>query len=260
MGSFNMSCSITGTPFMHRDEVVIIPLFIKKDYSRPLDVSTPVSIFPFYVNGKYDDYGDFIIDKSDISNSVLDELKKLLVRFYRPSEEDVDEGNIIKFDKFKWKKFFMLCHDEFETIYGRMSYFAINKKVFDNIINNYKYTGILDDSIDHYDPKNFGLIGIKEFIKAADTERRSIKNTQSKDYLIHQYRFIYRNIAHSYKFDGNDNPITGEMFKNTMTVLFIDLYLSAINTFWKESMYAGQEFDTLAFEILRNSITEVIDE
>ena len=48
-------------------------------------------------------------------------------------------------------------------------------------------------------------------------------------------------------------------FENHAKIRFLDCFLSGINKPWHESVYAGQEIDTVGFKVLLSSMQNLIE-
>lgn len=167
MGSFYMNCAVTRHPFCHEQEdAVLIPIFVKYSSERPVYMHDNCAIFPLFVNAKYHDYGQFEIEEGPMSERVLDLLAGALqngVSGGRRRQSD-DEDEEIDIENFNWDTFFDLTHENKSCGYGRISYVAIHKKVFDRIISEYTMYGQLDRSIKEYQPDNYGDYGFDHFL------------------------------------------------------------------------------------------------
>lgn len=167
MGSFFMNCAVTRHPFCNgQEEAVLIPIFVNYSNERPVYMHDNCSIFPLFVNAKYYDYGQFKIEDGPMSDRVLDLLASALqdgVRGgrRRKSNEDEEEIDVENFD---WDAFFNLTHENKSCSYGRISYIAIHKKVFDRIISDYTIYGQLDQSVKKYQSDNYGDYGFDHFL------------------------------------------------------------------------------------------------
>lgn len=188
MGSFYMNCAVTRHPFCHEQEdAVLIPIFVKYSSERPVYMHDNCSIFPLFVNAKYHDYGQFEIEESPISERVLDLLAGALqsgVKGGRRRRND-DEDEEIDIENFNWDTFFELTHENKSCEYGRISYVAIHKKVFDRIISDYTMYGRLDQSVEGYVPDNYGEYGFEHYLseKIKSLSTKKIKAAAiSKDF------------------------------------------------------------------------------
>lgn len=273
MGSFNMNCSITSHPFQYGQyEAVLIPLLVRLDQNRkPVNMYDNVSVFPLFVNCKYNDYGGFEIKKTKISKTLLSIVARTLSR---------DES-------FTWEEFFALSHKNHQVDGYRLSYAAIHKSVFENIINNYKIHGRLDDSITKYTPDNYADYGFEHFLHKKLKLKELVKIETEKEIKLQQYKideeiekgteqslidtlksaivyraeslvkYKYMNLEPNYFIDGQDLLKSNESFNNHMKVQFIGHFLDGICKPWQESVYAGQLVDNISFKVLRNSIAEL---
>lgn len=186
MGSFYMNCAVTRHPFCHEQEdAVLIPIFVKYSSEKPVYMHDNCSIFPLFVNAKYYDYGQFEIEESPMSKRVLELMANALVggvqggRRRKGDEEEIDVKN------FTWDTFFDLSHENKSCDYGRISYVAIHKKVFDRIISDYTMYGTLDNSVEGYEPDNYGNYGFDHYLaenikSLADKQVKA--DAVSKDY------------------------------------------------------------------------------
>lgn len=167
MGSFFINCAVTRHPFCDgQEDAVLIPIFVNYSSERPVYMHDNCSIFPLFVNAKYYDYGQFEIEEGPMSDRVLELLANALkdgVRGGRRSKscENEDEIDIENFD---WDGFFEMTHENKSCSYGRISYVAIHKKVFDRIISDYTIYGQLDTSVNEYIPDNYGYYGFEQFL------------------------------------------------------------------------------------------------
>lgn len=168
MGSFYMNCSVTRHPFSYgQEEAVLIPIFIRKGNSKPIYMFDNCHILPLFVNCKYDDYGRFDIEESPMSNRVLALLKSAINEssyHSRNVEKDDDDEDEVDFDNFTWETFFELSHGEKSCRYGRITYSAIHKSVFERILSDYTLYGQLDTSIEKYEPSNYGNYGFDHYL------------------------------------------------------------------------------------------------
>lgn len=172
MGSFNLNCIVTGLPLIN-DEAIIIPMFIKDSSRRNIYVYDNVRIFPFFAVGKYADYGTFEINDDEMSNKTLEFVKKVLMTSSKSKNDDDD--NEVDFSEFNWEQFFELCHEDYSSGWGRLAFAAIEKKTFDTIISEYQIHSILDDSVEGYDPNNYGYLGFENYLNSTKKEYENKK-------------------------------------------------------------------------------------
>ena len=273
MGSFNMNCSITSHPFQYgQNEAVLIPLLVRLEQSaKPVYTYENVLVFPLFVECKYYDYGMFHIEETEISKTLLAIVARTLSR---------DES-------FTWEEFFKLSHENHTVNEYRLSYAAIHKSVFENIINNYKIHGRLDDSITEFTSYNYANYGFEHFLRKKLKLKEIVKMETEKEIQLQQYKideaikkgsnqslidilkmeivyraeslvkYKYMNLEPNYFIDGQDLLKSDESLKNYMKVQFIGRFLDGIGKPWQESVYAGQEVDNIGFKVLRNSIAEL---
>jgi hypothetical protein len=187
MGSFYMNCAVTRHPFCYdQEDAVLIPILVKYSSDRPIYMHDNCSIFPLFVNAKYHDYGQFEVEEGPMSERVLDLLAAALengVTGGRRRGDDEDEE--IDIENFNWDTFFDLTHENKSCSYGRISYVAIHKKVFDRIISDYTLYGKLDTSIEGYTPENYGSYGFDHYFaeKIKSMADKKVKaDAVSKDY------------------------------------------------------------------------------
>jgi len=185
MGSFYMNCAVTRHPFCYgQEDAVLIPIFIKNSREKPIYMYDNCYILPLFVNCKYDDYGQFEIEDSPMSERVLNLLKAAITTdsyAYRRQVDEDDDDMEIDLDNFTWDTFFELSHENKSCGYGRISYAAIHKSVFERIISDYTIYGRLDDSIDTYQPSNYGHYGFDHFL---GEERKSMERKRTEAELF----------------------------------------------------------------------------
>lgn len=181
MGSFYMNCAVTRHPFCYeQEEAVLIPIFMRKGNSKPVYMFDDCHILPLFVNCKYYDYGQFEIEESPMSNRVLALLKSAVTMpSYRGRRQNVeeDDDDEIDLENFTWDTFFELSHENKSCSYGRITYAAIHKSVFNRIISDYTMYGQLDTSIQQYEPSNYGNYGFDHYL---NEKRNSILRKQAE--------------------------------------------------------------------------------
>lgn len=165
MGSFYLNCAVTRHPFCgEQEQAVLIPIFVKYSGERPVYMHDNCSIFPLFVNAKYYDYGQFEVEESPMSDRVLSLIASAIengVRGGRRRKDDEEEP--IDLENFTWDTFFDVCHENRSCDLGRVSFVAIHKKVFDRIISDYTIYGQLDDTVEGYQPDNYGHYGFEHY-------------------------------------------------------------------------------------------------
>lgn len=183
MGSFYMNCSVTRHPFCYEQkEAVLIPIFLRERNSKPVYMYDDCHILPLFVNCEYYDYGQFKIEESPMSNRVLALLKSAITQSSyhgrrQNVEDDDDDDDEIDLENFTWDTFFELSHADKSCSYGRITYAAIHKSVFERIISDYTMYGQLDTSIKEYEPSNYGNYGFDHYL---NEKRNSILRKQAE--------------------------------------------------------------------------------
>ncbi len=263
MGDFNLSCAVTGYPFVHDTEAVIIPLFLNTLSLNTLEVSGAINLIPFYVTGKYYNYGQFIVDEDPISKLVFSNLKDYLTKEENYSDKcefSIDE------DSFTWKTFFNICNEGHFFKQGRVSFAAINKLVFDEIISNYSFYGILNGNLATYDFKSYHENIKNRFKLKTDEFSKEFKQDINNPYynvVLNEYiRSFFMHLEFNV-FLPNYKEFSEDIFSKSMMdrateIMFYDKFLNSINRSWPESRYAGQSIKLDSFKILRNSISRLV--
>lgn len=275
MGSFNMNCSVTNYSFTYDDEAVLIPILVNSSYKKPIYMYENVKIAPLYVDCRYYDYGRFEVIETDISKRLISIIGKMIY-------EDDEEGIL------DWESFFELCHERSEFKGYRLSYAAIHKSVFDNILNNYHFDGFEDNVVDgKFEIKSVDFdfeIFLKSCIKKQQSVKLSIEQENKKiedaillleaqgnsslaDVLKSSMQLTTKHNpllleVYSKQFFGTPDlhqTITEEEFENYTKIKFFDCFLSGINKPWHESVYAGQEIDYVGFKVLLSSMQKLIE-
>jgi hypothetical protein len=159
------------------------------------------------VNAKYHDYGQFEVEEGPMSERVLDLLAAALENGVtggrRRSDDEEDEIDI---ENFNWDTFFELTHENKSCSYGRISYVAVHKKVFDRIISDYTLYGKLDTSIEGYTSENYGSYGFDHYL-AEEIKSMADKQVKadevSKDYADRIAALTAKELA-AHLANGND--------------------------------------------------------
>lgn len=285
MGSYNMSCSITGYPFCYSQKKgVIIPVLSKVTRSRkPLYVKESLKFFPFYLAATYDDSGTFEIDDSPLATKTLAYIHKVITAY--PTENKCEVQLPEKVEDFTWEMFFEMCDEEFNVgNHHRISYVAIHKNTLDTILTDYTIHGMLDESVRTYQSDNYGDYHFEHFLKKRIAKEAKIKaeidkknqnyidiindpDASSDEKLYAQasmfgtegsVRDIYEySEDRCFEFRELPKDYNEEEYRNTSVIRFLDVYLSGLNKVWQESMSSGQEIDTTAFQVLRNCLASL---
>lgn len=276
MGSFNMNCSVTNYSFTYDDEAILIPILVNSsNYKKPIYMHDNVKVAPLYVDCKYYDYGLFEVTETDISKRLLSILGKMI------NQDDED-------DSLDWETFFELCHERSEVKGYRLSYAAIHKSVFDNVLNNYHFDGFEDNVVNgKLDLKSVDF-NFELFLKDCIKEKKSVKlsieqenkkiedailllekqgNSSLADVLKSSMQITTKHNpllleVYSKQFFGTADlhqTLTEEEFENYTKIKFLDCFLSGINKPWHESVYAGQEIDYVGFKVLLSSMQKLIE-
>jgi len=276
MGSFNMNCSVTNYSFTYDDEAILIPILVNSsNYKKPIYMHDNVKVAPLYVDCKYYDYGLFEVTETDISKRLLSILGKMI------NQDDED-------DSLDWETFFELCHERSEVKGYRLSYAAIHKSVFDNVLNNYHFDGVEDNVVDgKFEIKSVDFdfeIFLKSCIKKQQSVKLSIEQENKKIedaillleaqgnssladvlkgsmQLTTKHNPLLSRVYPKHFFGTTDlnQTITEGEFENYAKIRFLDCFLSGINKPWHESVYADQEIDTVGFKVLLSSMQNLLE-
>lgn len=287
MGSFYMSCSITGYPFSGSlDNAIIIPILTKVTRERKYH-RDGMKFFPFFVKGVYDDSAQFEIESSPIAAKSLSYIHKILSDTPAPNPEEFRESQLpASSDDFTWEMFFTMAHEQYAVGKDyRISYIAIQEPVFDMILSDYAMYGRIDDSIEGYDPDNFGYYGFELYLqKRMDKEDRLLKKieiekakhqqiiddpsaTDSEKRIANIYLMTLADSMRSdhvsseercFEFQYLPKDYNAEEYRNTFTIRFLNDYLSGLNKPWQECLSSGQDIDERSFQVLRNGLNHLI--
>lgn len=287
MGSFYMSCSVTGYPFSGSlDNAIIIPILTKVTRERKYH-RDGMKFFPFFLKGVYDDSAQFEIESSPIADKSLSYIHKILSDNPAPNPEEFRDSVLpASADDFTWKMFFRMAHEHYAVGKDyRISYIAIQEPVFDMILSDYAIYGRIDDSKEGYDPDNFGYYGFEIYLqKRMDKEdvllkkiniekaehQKTIDNPSSTDSDIRMAKILLLTLADSmrsdhvtpeercFEFQYLPKDYNAEEFRNTFTIRFLNDYLSGLNKPWQECLSSGQDVDERSFQVLRNGLNHLI--
>lgn len=179
-------------------------------------------------------------------------------------------------------------HKRSEVKGYRLSYAAIHKSVFDNVLNNYHFDGFEDNVVNGKPDLKSVDFNFELFLKDCIKEKKSVKEAIYKENIEFEETIriiedqgnpsLANSIKESLKITTRHNPlllevyskhffgtadlhqtITEEEFENYTKIKFLDCFLSGINKPWHESVYAGQEIDNVRFKVLLSSIHKLIE-
>lgn len=257
MGSYNMSCAVSGVPLDYRVPSIIIPLYMKQYTKRNIYPYDNVCLFPYFVKGTHDDGSSFKVIENDISNELLGLIQTTLESSNKSEENDFLEDT----DNLTWKNFFEICHEGLSLGYGRLSYCAIDGNLFNQIIDEFTLS-------DEYDSERYGwheyFRDEKEKLEKTFLEKGVVHSSLAS---VYQYNGIvlhksyinngYRDLANQpdiHQLMLDQCKMNDRQLENTLKICYFNYFLMSINCPWSESVYAGQEFNQKAFGILANHI------
>lgn len=261
MGSFNISCGISGSPINKEDKLVFIPLFLKNKHKSNVYVYDNVSIIPILFSGSYNDYGTVKLANNQENESGFKILSNLLSQM-NPN---------IEIENFNWEQFFNICHSKkIHFNEGTLSFVAFEEKAFDYVINNftlYYYNQDKEES-DYFGYSYFKneLINklnsnnekISDFIQNNESNNKDVVyNWKLESIKIEAVKSIFaaKELNFNYSvFINQSYEKFLEHFENVSKILFINEFLTSINKPWQESMYVNLDFDTKGIKVLRNII------
>ena len=259
MGSFNISCGISGCPINKEDKLLFIPLFLKNKHKSNIYVYDNVSIIPILFSGAYNGYGTVkLADKQENASGF--KLLSLLLSQMNPN---------IDIDTFNWDQFFNLCHSKKNHFNeGTLSFVAFDEKAFDYVINNftlYCYNQDTEES-DYFgysyfkneliNKLNSNNAEISDFIQNNESNNKDVVyDWKLESIKIEAVKSIFtaKELNFNYSvFINQSYEKFLEHFENVSKILFINEFFTYINKPWQESMYVNLDFDTKGIKVLRN--------
>jgi hypothetical protein len=259
MGSFNISCGLSGYPINKYEKLIFIPILLKHKHASNVYVYDNVYLIPLCFNGTYNDYGTVKLADNQENESGFKLLSSLLSQM-NPN---------IYIETFNWDQFFNLCHSKkihFDE--GTLSFVAFEEKAFDYVINNftlYYYNKDTEES-DYFGYSYFKNELINKLNSNNEQISAFIQNNESKNKDV-----VYDCKLESMKIEAVRSIFTGkelnfnyrafinqsyekflEHFENVSKIFFINEFLDSINKPWQESMCVNLDFDTKGIKVLRN--------
>ena len=221
------TCSITGIPFYHSQQAILIPVLIRKEYSDS-HVSNG-NVIPLPISVEVEIAEDVYIRDQHRANIMMSMI-----------------SNIIGYD-ISWQAFECLRGKDKEVYFQEKEYvidfFACHKNVYDSIIQDFKIKP-------HFSDREVGFDGFKESFKMF-VEKNGYKNPLTE--TTSSFKSYLGAIRSNYAIPENFKEDQLDYFSE---IQFINRFLSLIGKRWEASGIAAYEEDSvLALDIYKKSIS-----
>jgi hypothetical protein len=282
MGSWNQTCAISNLPIRDGEEVITFFVIGVHGGEDPNKYLIP---FPFYCDGKYNDYGYVDEESGPMLETIIDALNKMCIP-YETGENPYHEREVVP-GSFTWEtighaeKDERLClkvqnYFESTTSVAEIKHLQVRRDVFDTIIENYKvsvyktghygeeysFTDIMEDYVKFYndltawaDKDDIMKVLSDPWSLARENFIFTLTDKGGRRELIHN-EFMAKSVLTNLVKEGATEEQLYPAVENAVHMEFLNLFMRDVHRQWQVPGYAGQDSNTEAHMLLASIIID----